>query len=327
MVPWVSNHFFRPFRSDRERVRYADKRRNARRWESPAEPRSTLFLALLTLTWPGPPVSRAQTPREVRFFATATATTDLRNVKPLRPHAPSTLESTPDDPAADALRLIAGCQERYKTVQDYSCTFTKRERLDGRLSPPHVMVMKVRTRPMSVYLRFLQPEPGREAIWIAGRNSGKAVVHDVGITKFLTGTLYLDPNGTMAMEGNRHPITQAGIGNLINTVATRWETELRPGNKTQLVIYPDTRLGDRSCTLIASTHPQRSPGYLFHAIKLYIDREYGLPIRIESYDWPRRPGLAPDLPRGIHVCPPAPERRADRADFDPANGQYSFGHF
>ncbi len=289
--------------------------------------RSALFPALLILIWPGPPASRAQTPREVRFLATASPSTDLRGAKPLRPPAPSTLESTPDDPAAYALRLIAECQERFKTVQDYSCTFTKRERIDGRLSPPQVMAMKVRSRPMSVYVKVLQPDAGREAIWIAGRNRGKAVVHDVGITKFLTGTLYLDPNGSMAMDGNRHPITQAGIGNLINTVATRWETELRPGNKTQLVIHPDVRLGDRSCIRIESTHLQRSPEYMFHAIKLYIDREHGLPIRIESYDWPRRPGLAPDLLEEYTYAHLRLNVGLTERDFDPANGQYSFGHF
>ena len=48
------------------------------------------------------------------------------------------------------------------------------------------------------------------------------MAHDVGIAKFLAGTMHLDPRGSMAMEDNRHPVTEAGIGALIETVAKRW---------------------------------------------------------------------------------------------------------
>ena len=74
-------------------------------------------------------------------------------------------------------------------MNDYTCTFFKRERISGKLIPAHVMAMKVRTKPQSVYLRFQQPAKGREAIYIAGRHGGKVLAHDVGFNKLLAGTL------------------------------------------------------------------------------------------------------------------------------------------
>ena len=85
------------------------------------------------------------------------------------------------------LASIEECQLRYRTIRDYTCTFSKRERIKGQLTPLHVLIMKVRTQPTSIYLKFRQPFPGREAIYVAGRNDGKVLAHDVGLIKLLAG--------------------------------------------------------------------------------------------------------------------------------------------
>ncbi len=133
-----------------------------------------------------------------------------------------------ESPIRRALRMIDDCQARYESVRDYVCTFSKRERINGRLTPLHVMTMKVRTRPRSVYLKFRQPRAGREAIYVDGRNDGKVLAHDVGLGRLLVGTLWLDPEGPRAMEDCRHPITHAGIGPLLETLEDRWSSELDP---------------------------------------------------------------------------------------------------
>jgi hypothetical protein len=209
-------------------------------------------------------------------------------------------------------------------VRDYTCTFVKRERIDGRLTPQHIMAMKARTNPNSVYFRFHQPNHGREAIYVHGRNDGRIVAHDVGITKFLAGTMHLDPRGSMAMEDNRHPVTEAGIGTLIDTVAKRWAVELTPG-ESQLTFHDDVRVGNRQCMLIESIHPQRSASFLFHKVKLYIDQEHGLPIRFEAYDWPRHAGGSAELVEEYSYLDLKLNVGLHDHDFDPANKQYSFG--
>jgi hypothetical protein len=232
----------------------------------------------------------------------------------------------PETPIARALRMIEECEARYESVGDYVCTFSKRERIDGRLTPLHVMFMKVRTRPRSIYLKFRQPAAGREAIYIAGRNDGKVLAHDVGLGRLIAGTLCLDPNGARAMEDCRHPITEAGIGPLLDTVESRWTAELDAA-ESLVTFRNDQPIGDRPCTRIETTHPHRRPEFLFHQVRLYIDRELGLPIRFEAYDWPASPQAAPELVEEYTYTDLKVNVGLGDGDFDVANEDYAFGRF
>jgi outer membrane lipoprotein-sorting protein len=250
-------------------------------------------------------------------------------VNPLVPRnpAPTARPSAEIDSIGQALRLVAECQARYAKVRDYTCTFYKRERLDdGHLTSQHIMQMKYRTQPVSVYFKFVKPTTGREAIYVAGKHGGKALVHDVGLGKLLAGTLALDPRGAMAMEDCRHPITDAGIGHLVTQLDERWKAEMSRG-ETVVAIHSSARVGNRACTLIESTHPLPNPSYLFHKVKVYIDNELGLPIRFEAFDWPKRPGQAPELVEEYTYYNLRLNVDLTDHEFDAANKHYSFGRF
>jgi hypothetical protein len=299
---------------------------------------AALFLAIPWVQAAAPPLqnNRNVDPMIVRSKGpVAAAESDLATAPTASEPAPrrvAGLDKNPLGPGAHrsaesithARRAIADCKDRYTHVRDYTCTFVKRERIEGRLTPQHIMVMKARTNPNSVYFRFQTPNQGREAIYVHGRNNGRIVAHDVGITKFLAGTMHLDPHGSMAMEDNRHPVTEAGIGTLIETVANRWAFELSPG-ESQVTIHDEVRVSNRRCTLIESVHPQRGPNFLFHKVNLYIDQEHGLPIRFEAYDWPRHAGAAAELVEEYSYMDLKINVGLHDHDFDPANKQYSFG--
>jgi hypothetical protein len=259
------------------------------------------------------------------------ASASNRPVDPTRAHAPAAHASimgdaTTTDPIYLAKKTIADCQDRYRLIHDYTCKFVKRERIDGRLTAPHVMDMKARTNPKSLYFKFHQPNQGREAIYIQGRHDGRIVAHDVGLGKLFAGTMYLDPRGSMAMEENRHPVTEAGLGSLIDTIARHWSIELTPGESV-VSLHANARAHNHPCTLIESIHPQRGPNFLFHKVKLYVDNQHGLPIRFEAYDWPKHPGAAPELVEEYSYLDLKTNVGLRESDFDPANKQYSFGRF
>ncbi len=244
----------------------------------------------------------------------------------LKPVEPRSTGDATEPPIARAIRIIKDCQARYQTISDYVCTFTKRERIDGRLRPKHVMSMKVRTRPRSVYLRFREPAAGREAIYIHGRNDGKVVAHDVGIKRLLAGTLNLDPKCGLAMEDCRHPITQAGIGPLLDTLEDRWSAELDP-SETEVAFDEVVLGGSRPCLLIETTHPQKSPSFMFHQVRLFIDQNLGLPVRFEAYDWPSGAQAAPDLVEEYTYSDLKLNVGLRDIDFDASNAEYDFGRF
>lgn len=223
-----------------------------------------------------------------------------------------------------ALEVIAECQGRYRVITDYTCTFYKRERLGGRLTGLHVMTMKIRRQPSSIYVKFQQPGAGREAIYIAGRNAGKVLAHDVGFNKLLAGTLALDPKSARAMEDNRHPITEAGIGPLLDTLASRWATELDP-EESIVVLRDDALVAQQHCHLIEVTHPHRRHHFLHHRVRVYIDKRLGLPIRFEAYDWPKKPDVPGELTEEYTYMNLRLNVGLREIDFDAANPEYSFG--
>ncbi|MDR3621641.1 MAG: DUF1571 domain-containing protein [Paludisphaera borealis] len=229
-------------------------------------------------------------------------------------------------PIVRAIRTMAECQARFDKVKDYTCTFYKRERIDGKLGVLHVLNMKVRNEPRSVYLKFDQPHRGREAIYVEGRNKGRVLAHDVGLNKFLAGTLELEPRSTRAMQDCRHPITEAGIGSLIRTVSDRWTAELK--NSESVVLFDaDMRIGSARCLLIEAIHPDRGPDYVFHKVRLFIDSELGFPIRFEGYDWPKEEGGEAELMEEYAYDDVKLNVGLVDRDFDTSNRLYSFGRF
>lgn len=248
------------------------------------------------------------------------------------PREPATaLDSVPAssakaDPIRYALDAIEGCAQRYAGVSDYTATFLKRERIDGQLSELNVLKMKGRSKPSSVYFKFERPNQGREAIYVDGRNDGRAIVHDVGINKFLAGTLALDPRSRRAMDGNRHPITDAGLGHLIETIEKGWKAEMTPQGSV-VTINEHILVNKRPCTLIVSNHPSFDRKYQFHEVRVYIDHELGLPVRFEAYDWPKVAGAKPELLEEYTYTNLKLNVGLGELDFDPSNKAYSFGRF
>jgi hypothetical protein len=231
-----------------------------------------------------------------------------------------------EPPIARALRTMQECKERFDKVKDYSCTFYKRERIGGKLGSLHVMHMKVRNEPKSVYLKFQQPNRGREAIYVEGRNNGNVLAHDVGLTKFLAGTMELEPRSARAMQDCRHPITEAGIGSLIRTVIDRWTSELKK-SESVVLFDADMRIGPAKCLMIEAIHPDRSPDYVFHKVRLFINTDLGFPVRFEGYDWPKEEGGEAELMEEYAYDDLKLNVGLGDYDFDVSNTLYSFGRF
>jgi hypothetical protein len=209
-------------------------------------------------------------------------------------NAPGSLEPAAS-PLDEPLRLVALAREAYKGVQDYSCRLVKRERIDGKLQPQNIMVMNVRTQPFSVYFRWQEPPglAGQEACYVAGRNDGKMRVRARGLLGAV-GFMSLDPNDARARENNRHAITEAGIGHLIEQCASGWEQERRWGqSQVQLAEYEYDR---HRCVRVEVIHPTNPEGHFWHYRDVvFFDKENHLPVRMEAYDWPHRPGDPGDL--------------------------------
>lgn len=226
--------------------------------------------------------------------ATKTAQASLVQPGPKLAVAP---KSHPLDSAlVMAQGALAKCQS---SISDYTAIVVKRERINGKLNEQCYMSAKIRHEkrdatnaietPFSVYLKFLKPGAikGREVIYVAGRNNGKLIAHEGGFKGKFTPSIHLDPNGTLAMMGQRYPITEIGIQRLCVKLLERGNRDRHTGPCQVKITKAD--INNRPATRIEVIHPEQRPGLDFHIARIFVDDEYQIPVRYEAYDWPRNP--------------------------------------
>ncbi|NIL96061.1 MAG: DUF1571 domain-containing protein [Planctomycetales bacterium] len=181
-----------------------------------------------------------------------------------------------------------------REIQDYSCTFTKRERINGKLLDYEQMFLKIRHEPFSVYMYFLAPKEvkGQQVVYIAGRNEGKLIAQPVGVLG-VGGPYSLDPLGRFAMKNQRYPITNTGMLRLTEQLI---QEAVRDRQFPQITLryYKGAKVEDRACTVTQVEHPQL-PQFQYFRARIFVDDQLNLPIRFESYLWPAKPGGEPLL--------------------------------
>jgi hypothetical protein len=189
-----------------------------------------------------------------------------------------------------AIALLTEARLHFQNVRDYECRLIRRERVNGTLLPESVMTMKVRNKPLSVYLRCESPpaDKGLEVCYVEGRNQGMMRVHPTGFLSIL-GFWSVDTHDTRAFEKKRHCIAEAGFDKLLDGTARYWDMERRLG-KTLVTITGEEVCG-RACTRIETVHPDQSVASFYgYRCVLWLDKATHLPAGAETYDWPRRGG-------------------------------------
>ncbi|MEQ9411951.1 MAG: DUF1571 domain-containing protein [Fuerstiella sp.] len=235
---------------------------------------------------------------------------------------PADEKSPPQDhPLAPAIRYARSCVERVEALPGYTATFSKRE-VVGNTTVSHQMKIKIRHKPFSVYLYFEKPHQGREVLYVEGQNDGKLIAHEAGLLS-IAGSMELAPTDALAMNENRYPITMVGIANMVRQVIRTWEDEARYEG-TEVKYFKDAKLGSMTCRVIESSHPRPFRQFKNHKIRLWVDSESNLPVRIQTFGFPKRPGASPPVIEDYVFTDLRTDVRLTDADFDRDNDKYSF---
>jgi hypothetical protein len=199
-----------------------------------------------------------------------------------------------EHPLAPVNRVLkASVEEMDRNLRDYSCTFIKQERIDGELGEPQHIYMKIRHEPFSVYMSFLKPFTGREVLWVDGQNNGDMVVREAGFKRML-GKMNLDPQGAVAMRGQKYPITRVGIRNLTAELLRQFESDARY-QECEVSQKANVKIGSRVTTMVQVTHPFARQNFRAHVARLFFDNEFRFPIHYDAYGWPQQQGGQPPL--------------------------------
>lgn len=235
-------------------------------------------------------------------------------------------------PLDEAISIAhTGLAEMRTNIADYTAILMKREAVDGVVGEPEFMKIKIRNErtvgstvvPFSVYMKFLKPKnvAGREVIWVKGHNENKILAHESGLLGVKT--FHLDPDGWMAMKGNRHPIYEAGLENLVAKLIEKAERD-RAAGECVVNYTDDAKINGRECKLIEVIHNQKRAPYEFHRAQVFIDKEMQIPVRYSAYDWPASEGGESTLIEEYTYVKVELNVGLKDIDFDPLNPEYSY---
>lgn len=241
-----------------------------------------------------------------------------------------TTGSATEHPLMPVLRWASSGIGDIERINDYSATVVKRERIGGKVLDYEHMYVKIRQKPLSVYMYFLAPSDlkGQEVIYVEGQNNGNMMAHGVGLKNTMFGTVPLKPDGPIAMRNQRYPITELGILNMTRRLVEVGEQDKKYG-ECEVKFYEGAKIngsknGARVCTCIEVIHPVPRRNFLFHLARIFVDKELNLPIRYESYDWPKEAGGAPELLEEYTYLNLKLNNGFTDADFDVKNPNYKF---
>ena len=218
---------------------------------------------------------------------------------------------------ADLLRFLDQAERRYADVNDYRAIFLRREMIGDELREQETILLKFQ-RPFKVYMKWLEgPGKGREGLYVAGAHKDRFLVHEGRGFRGLV-TAALDPSHPRVLEESRHPITDVGIGRLLEIIAENARRAARNGVLRLVDRGPGT-VADRRVHQVEGILPQDpGSGYYCYRVLVFIDQENDLLIRAVVYDWSDQIVEEYEYTQ-LRLNPGLTDR-----DFDPDNPDYGF---
>ena len=151
---------------------------------------------------------------------------------------PAAAVADDDGEAAKIRQYVFAMEKAYDEISDYTTTMHKQERVKGHLLPREELQVKFR-KPFGIYLKWIgEVNHSREVIFVKGWNDDKLRAHK---GSFPDMTVNLKPDSSLAMQGNRHNITEAHFGRVVELIAR--DARLSESRPQDVVRYID--LGEK----------------------------------------------------------------------------------
>ena len=225
------------------------------------------------------------------------------------------------------LDFLLEAEKKLEGVEGYTATFHKQERINGKLGPTQTLALKARTKPFSIYLKFIEPQKGKEVLFAKGRHDDKVIAHGGGWSRRLIPRLAVAPTDKLALADSRHPITDAGLLNLARKLVRFRKMDL---NDVEAITVLDSFTDENGRAWYRSIHehPNRTPERPFARVEVLYDPATKLPVRITNFDWPK-PGRQGPLELAEHYSYDDLKLSVPLTDldFDPANPAYEFRRY
>jgi hypothetical protein len=194
--------------------------------------------------------------------------------------------------ASDPLGLLRVALQRYQnSISDYTCTFTKQERIQGKLGQEQQIQVRFREMPFSVLMEWTRnPGDAKRVLYVQGQwqnsdGDDLAKIEPQGaIARLLVKSVALPICGSAAKAQSRRTIDQFGFGNALKLIIDKAAAAMSAG--TGNLVYQGAGEQDgRKTWVLKRTLPYTADGgeWPDRVLLVHVDREWLLPLACYTY--------------------------------------------
>jgi hypothetical protein len=201
------------------------------------------------------------------------------------PQMGSSIDQLVDLARTDHLSLLRECLDNYDlNIKDFTCRFTKRERIDGRLGRSQEIDVRFLDSPFSVAMHWQKNAPiGDRVLYVEGANDGKMLVRPKGLLS-LVGTVRRQPDSEQVMANTLRPISRFGFRRSMESLIDVYTKADKRGHLTTR-FAGRKQVDGRPTIVLERTLSVPRPEYSGRRTLIYIDTERLLPVCVEAWDW------------------------------------------
>jgi len=204
----------------------------------------------------------------------------------------ATIENTIERMARKApLELLREAQRRYReNVIDYTCTFQKQERLDGRLTKVQETEVKFREKLQSVCMHWTKnAAKARRVIYVEGKwtkgGQPAALCEPHGsVARLIVRSIVMPINGPEAKAASRRTIDQFGFANALELIV-KYSVMAKQTGELKLEYTGEGTVDDRPTYIFKRVLPYTGEDgkYPDRLLVYHLDKETLLPVMCASY--------------------------------------------
>lgn len=187
----------------------------------------------------------------------------------------------------DHISLLEYCLDNYnRNYSDFTCVFTKQERLNGATGLEQEIAVKHMTSPFSVAMAWKQNAPrGDRVLYVEGKYDNKMMVRPTApfLQLLSGGSVLRQPDGPEAMRQTLRPVSMFGFGRGLQSLINVYRQAKANGDlKTSFGGHAE--VAGQKCVVLIRHLPAKED-YPAYKTLVYIDVDHLVPVCIEAYDW------------------------------------------
>lgn len=235
------------------------------------------------------------------------------------------IRETDGDKWDEFAKVIRQARTSMTAVADLKGVLVKQERIAGTLEPPVSIEIWQLSKPLCIYMKWLDGSTGREALFREASSPDAILAREGGAIGTVIPTVLLPKSEGLAMKFSNHSLDQLSLS-YIELELRKYFSQGKKNPQSVLTIEDNLKVGEIDAQRIVIEHPTKTAeapqGY--SKVEIVLAKGDGFPLSWKKFGWPTETETLPllenfelkDVKRNVGLSP---------SDFDPAQAHFGFG--